>query len=144
MRTVAAAKADAMELVSTPETDIRAIEARHTQDAVWFNAGHHDPNGYVAMAHKDRGVLIDYIRRKVPRPCTVAVPTLPYVATGEPRFDTFCGAPTPPLRLISIPKAAYDWLMGHGPDDKGDTLDPLWFTIRLEALRSTFRRMCGL
>lgn len=44
------------------DSDMRAIEARHRQDDVWFSGGIHDPNGYVALAHKDRGDLLARLR----------------------------------------------------------------------------------
>lgn len=111
-----------------PNDDLRAIEARHQQDATWFNGGLHDPNGYVAMAHKDRGVLLERLR-------------LPHL-----KYDICWGQPVAAsdVQFMKVPKAAWDWLMGQGPDDKGGTMDPSWMAIRLDAMRSTFRRMCGL
>lgn len=66
--------------------DLRTIAARHEQDDVWFKAGHHDPNGYIGMAHKDRGALL-----------------------------ALSGASSEPPDIIIIPRAAWDWLMGQAP-----------------------------
>lgn len=105
---------------------IEAIKARHDQDTPWFTGGLHDPNGYVAMAHADRADLLEHLRR---------------LRTGE----HLPPPPNRPGRYIAIPLAAYDWLMGVGPDEQGkhfgDAIEPgaprYWW-------RRTFGRMCGL
>lgn len=96
--------------------EIAAIESRHKLDALYFDNGHHDPNGYVVLAHRDRGELLSRLR------------ALPETA------DT-----------IVIPKAAFDWLMGAGPDDQGKHFGDGRGDGEVPAYwwRSVFRRMCG-
>jgi hypothetical protein len=111
------------------EDTIRRIERRHREDAIWFNSGLHDQNGYVAMAHKDRGALLERLR-----PLTLARAE----AAANPTFEA-----------VSIPKAAYDWLMGMGPDDRGHQFgeQPDGGGVALTGKfwwRRTFNRMCGL
>ena len=40
---------------------IRQIESRHKLDDRWFTGGLHDSQGYVALAHKDRGELLKHV-----------------------------------------------------------------------------------
>lgn len=51
-------------MMTTAEVLRRDIERRHQQDDHLFSGGLHDPNGYAAMAHKDRGVLLDMLARQ--------------------------------------------------------------------------------
>jgi|GEM_PF-6173236 len=139
---------------SQPDYDLRRIELRHAQDEVWFSGGLHDPHGYIAMAHKDRAALIEYVRREIPRPMvcsrqkTIAEARQWLIAMGYGEYLH----PAPPLPItvnptVSVPKVAWDWLMGIGPDDKGHHFGDspeagpgqprLWW-------RTTLRRMTGL
>lgn len=141
--------------MSQQPDDIRAIEARHTQDDVWFRAGHHDPNGYVAMAHKDRGALL---KIALGEPSDVSCETHVIILCpkcaygiglthslqcaaldqpGDPGFE-------PSRTHITIPKAAWDWLMGEAVDDAGNYFGGGNRLPTPHEMRTTFRRMCGL
>jgi hypothetical protein len=97
------------------DSALRRIAQRHAQDDIWFTGGLHDNNGYVAMAHKDRGELLKML--------------------GAGPIDT-----------ITIPRAAFDWLMGAGPDDGGFHFgDRATVNMRGQFWwRTIFRRMCGM
>lgn len=48
--------------MSSEDKEVGAILRRHHEDAAWFGSGLHDPNGYIYMAHKDRGELLAKLR----------------------------------------------------------------------------------
>jgi hypothetical protein len=71
---------------NTMSDDLKAIAARHEQDAPWFNGGLHDPNSYVGMAHKDRGVLLERLRSATPESDGVFCPSCAALA-----HNAICG-----------------------------------------------------
>jgi hypothetical protein len=110
--------------MSTEDKEVGAILRRHHEDAAWFSGGLHDPHGYIALAHKDRGELLAKLRM---------------LRTGE-------AAGAVPEGMMVIPVAAYDWLMGQGPDDMGKHFgDDLVNRSKMPAYwwRSIFNRMCA-
>lgn len=140
------------------DTALLTIEARHIADDVWFRAGHHDPNGYIGMAHADRGALLESLRNVVPRErsaetiqftkagvsCSCPIRS-DYVFRGHqdgcPAKGTYERSAT-----ITIPRAAWDWLMDIKPDDEGYTIEDIvdGASDPARRIRTTFRRMCGL
>jgi hypothetical protein len=136
---------------------LRAIKARHQQDDVWFRAGHHDPNGYIGMAHADRAALLAMQPAAVSHETPPVLMPLAHIKAEGTSHCPACGLPIElwvmnpclPAPTMSIPKAAWDWLMGQGPDDEGYHFGenvgthfgskPRQFWWRI-----TFRRMCGL
>lgn len=147
------------------DPELRRIENRHTQDAPWFRGGLHDPQGYVALAHADRGALLDHLRDIKSAPAIArSLRTLADVQALAAEYgltDILLPAnPPPPATPVTtkdmhatveghsvklVPMAAWAWLMGEGPDDKGFHFEmgPPLGARGIYWWRSTFRRMCA-